>query len=485
MGKGTLSSVRAIEPTRRRKEAGPRTAAWHDRVALGKQARLHAPLEDHAIFDPTELRADPVELLGRQGPSRVAELLPVRYGRMVSSPFAFYRGAALVMAADLATTPSPGLRVQVCGDAHLSNFGFYASPERRLVFDLNDFDETLPGPFEWDVKRLAASLEIAARSQSFRRKEARSIVLAAVRSYRESMRAFATMPNLQVWYARVDAENLMTRLRQVARPERLLRVESLIATAKTKDSMQAFRKLTREVDGQRRIISDPPLIVPAEELLPAADAQQLHERTGELLAAYRESLISDRKHLLDQYRFVHMARKVVGVGSVGTRAWILLFEGLDGEDPLFLQAKEAQSSVLEQYLGISEYANHGERVVSGQRMMQAASDIFLGWQRTNGLDGVDRDYYLRQLRDWKASAEVEGSLPEGMSLYGQVCGWTLARAHARSGDRVAIGAYLGKRDVFDHAVAEFATAYADQNERDHGALRAAIDDGRVEALEGV
>jgi uncharacterized protein (DUF2252 family) len=485
MAKGRATSVKPIEPARRRKETVARSEAWLARVAAGKQARRVAPLEDHAVFEPTELRADPVELLGRQGPARVAELLPIRYGRMVSSPFAFYRGAALVMAADLATTPNSGLRVQLCGDAHLSNFGFYASPERHLVFDLNDFDETLPGPFEWDVKRLAASLEIAARSQSFRTKERRAIVVGAVRSYRESMRAFATMPNQGVWYARLDAEEFLAKLRAVAPPDRMRRAEALIASAKTKDSMQAFRKLTHEVDGQPRIISDPPLIVPVEEIFPGHAAEEFHTQMAELLAAYRSSLISDRRHLFDQYRFVHMARKVVGVGSVGTRAWILLFEGLDGQDPLFLQAKEAQSSVLEQYAGVSEYTNHGERVVAGQRLMQASSDIFLGWQRTNGLDGIDRDYYLRQLRDWKASAEVEGALPAGMAVYGQVCGWTLARAHARSGDRVTIGAYLGKTDSFDEAIADFSAAYADQNEKDHALLRHAIDGGGIAATEGV
>jgi uncharacterized protein (DUF2252 family) len=485
MAKKKASSVKPVEPGRRRTEVVARREDWLSRVAEGKRARIDAPLEDHAVFEPTSLRADPVELLERQGPSRVAELLPIRYGRMVSSPFAFYRGAALVMAADLAASPHTGLRAQLCGDAHLSNFGLYASPERHLVFDLNDFDETLPGPFEWDVKRLAASLEIAARSQSFKAKEARAIVLGAVRSYRESMRQFATMPNQAVWYARLDAEEVLAQLRETVPTDRLRRTENLIATARTKDSMQAFRKLTHDVDGDARIISDPPLIVPVEELYPGQEGETLVSQMADLLGAYRESLISDRRRLLDQYRFVHMARKVVGVGSVGTRAWILLFEGLDGGDPLFLQAKEAQSSVLEQYAGVSEYTNHGERVVAGQRLMQASSDIFLGWQRTNGLDGIDRDYYVRQLRDWKASAEVEGSMPAGMETYGRVCGWTLARAHARSGDRVAIGAYLGKRDVFENAIADFATAYADQNEKDHAVLRAAIDEGRIQAHEGI
>jgi uncharacterized protein (DUF2252 family) len=446
---------------------------------------MTVPLEDQATFDPASQRSDPVEVLERQGPARVAELLPIRYGRMVSSPFAFYRGGAAIMAADLASTPNSGLRVQLCGDAHLSNFGFYATPERNLVFDLNDFDETLPGPFEWDVKRLAASLEIAARSQSFRRRETRTIVLEAVRSYREAMRQFATMPSQAVWYARLDAQQILAELRGNTPPGRLRQAEAALAKAPTRDSLQAFSKLTGVVAGEARIISDPPLIVAVDELFPAEVARVLFEQMGELLAAYRNSLASDRQSLFDQYRFVHMARKVVGVGSVGTRAWVLLFEGAQAGDPLFLQAKEAQSSVLAPYLGDSEYSNQGERVVAGQRLMQAASDIFLGWQRTNGIDGVDRDYYVRQLRDWKASAEVEGFLPGGMTVYARICGWTLARAHARSGERIAIAAYLGKKDTFDNAIAEFAVAYADQNDKDHAALRTAIDEGRVTAKEGV
>jgi uncharacterized protein (DUF2252 family) len=485
MAKDQARAVKPKDPSRRRMEVIEPSAVFVEREQRGKRARTVAPLEHHSVFDPTAFRADPVELLERQGPSRVADLLPIRYGRMVSSSFAFYRGAALVMAADLATTPSSGLRVQLCGDAHLGNFGFYASPERNLVFDLNDFDETLPGPFEWDVKRLAASLELAARSQSFRTKERRAIVLEVVRSYRESMRQFATMPNQAVWYARLDADRFLHELRSAVPPERVRRAETLMATARTKDSMQVFRKLTHVVDGQPRILADAPLIVPVEDVIPGLASDALYGQMAELLAAYRSSMISDRRHLFDQYRFVHMARKVVGVGSVGTRAWILLLEGVDSGDPLFLQAKEAQSSVLEQYLGVSEYTNHGERVVAGQRLMQASSDIFLGWQRTNGLDGVDRDYYVRQLKDWKASAEVEGSVPEGMLVYARACGWTLARAHARSGDRVAIAAYLGRRDTFDRAIADFAVAYAEQNDRDHALLRTAIDEGRIQAQEGV
>lgn len=485
MAKGQVSSVEPLMPRRRRKETVTPSPAFAERQQRGKQARVTAPLEDHAIFEPTAFRADPVELLERQGPSRVAELLPVRYGRMVSSPFAFYRGAALVMAADLATTPSSGLRVQLCGDAHLSNFGLYATPERNLVFDLNDFDETLPGPFEWDVKGLAASLEIAARDRSFKPSENRTIVLESVRAYREAMRSFATMTNQAVWYSRLDAEAILAEARGSASPRLQRRAEAVLAQARTRDNLQAFRKLTHLVDGQARIVSDPPLIVPVGELFPGEGGDSLFDRMAELLAAYRASLPSDRKHLFDQYRFVDMARKVVGVGSVGTRAWILLFEGMDSSDPLFLQAKEAQSSVLEQYLGVSEYTNHGERVVSGQRVLQAASDIFLGWQRTNGIDGVDRDYYVRQLRDWKAAADVATFVPHGMAIYARMCGWTLARAHARSGDRVAIAAYLGKQAAFDNAVAYFAAAYADQNDKNHAALRAAIDQGRIQAQEGL
>ncbi len=485
MAKGRASSVEPLLPARRRKETGPPSARLAELQARGRQARSTTPLADHAIFDPTSLRPDPVELLARQGRSRVEELLPIRYGRMVSSPFAFYRGGALVMAADLASTPSSGLRVQLCGDAHLSNFGMYATPERNLVFDLNDFDETLPGPFEWDVKRLAASLEIVCRVNSFRRAETRTIVVGTVRAYRKAMRAFAAMPNQAVWYARLDAKRILAELRGKTTPQRLRAAEALLAKAPTRDSLQAFSKLTHVVDGQAQIASVPPLIVPVEEVFPGQVGETLFAQMAELLAAYRASLVSDRQCLFDQYRFVHMARKVVGVGSVGTRAWILLFEGVDSGDPLFLQAKEAQSSVLEQFLGVSEYTNHGERVVAGQRVLQAASDIFLGWQRTNGLDGVDRDYYVRQLRDGKASAEVEGSVPGGLGVYGRMCGWTLARAHARSGERVAIAAYLGNNDTFDRAVAEFAFAYANQNEVDHGALRTAIGDGRIQAQEGV
>ena len=485
MPQGTVSSVRPVQPSRRRKEDISPSEELTTRVARGKAERRRIPLEDHALFAPTEFRPDPLELLARQAASRVPELIPIRYGRMVSSAFAFYRGAALIMASDLATTPTTTLRAQLCGDAHLSNFGFYASAERRLVFDLNDFDETLPGPFEWDLKRMVTSFEISGRSQSFNPKEVQSIVLSAVRTYRESMRDFATMTNQAVWYATLDAENFLEQMRATVPASRLRKVEETLAEARTKDSMQAFRKMTQLIDGVPHIVSNPPLIVPSSQLFAPDINAELMARMGELITAYRDSLVSDRQHLFDQFRFLELARKVVGVGSVGTRAWILLFEGVDGNDPLFLQAKEAQSSVLEQFLGVSEYSNHGERVVAGQRLMQASSDIFLGWQKSNGIDGVDRDYYVRQLRDWKASADVEGSTPNGMNLYARVCAWTLARAHARSGDRIAMAAYLGKKDTFDHAIAAFASSYADQNERDYAALRAAVTSGRIVAEEGV
>jgi len=474
-----------VQPSRRRKEDIAPSEELTARVARGKAERRRIPLEDHALFAPTEFRPDPLELLARQAASRVPELIPIRYGRMVSSAFAFYRGAALIMASDLATTPTTTLRAQLCGDAHLSNFGFFASAERRLVFDLNDFDETLPGPFEWDLKRMVTSFEIAGRCQSFSPKDVQGIVLSAVRTYRESMRDFATMTNQAVWYATLDAENLLEQLRATVPASRLRKVEATLAEARTKDSMQAFRKMTQLIDGVPHIVSNPPLIVPTSELFTPDVNAELMSRMGELMSSYRDSLVSDRQHLLDQFRFLEMARKVVGVGSVGTRAWILLFEGVDGNDPLFLQAKEAQSSVLEQFLGVSEFSNHGERVVAGQRLMQASSDIFLGWQKTNGIDGIDRDYYVRQLRDWKASADVEAFNPNGMSLYARVCAWTLARAHARSGDRIALAAYLGKKDTFDQAIAAFASAYADQNERDYSVLRAAVSSGKIVAEEGV
>jgi uncharacterized protein (DUF2252 family) len=452
-----------------------------DRVARGKDARAVAPLESHGEFRPGDAR-DPVGLLLGQAESRVPELVPVRHGRMLVSAFTFYRGAALPMAADLATTPASGLRVQLCGDAHLSNFGAFASPERRLVFDVNDFDETLPGPFEWDVKRLAASLAVAGRDNGFPAKARHKIALAAAEGYRTAMRAFAQQPLLEVWYAHLDIEPALSQFRAQMNTKRYKLAEKLLAKAHTSDSMKAVGKLTAMVDGQRRIISDPPLIVPIEQVFAGVQADAIYQLLRAVLGKYRRTLQSDRRHLLEQFTLVQVARKVVGVGSVGTRAWIVLMDAGDGVEPLFLQAKEAQPSVLAEYAGRSQYTNQGERVVAGQHLMQAQSDIFLGWARVpNPVDGLDRDFYVRQLRDWKLSAPVEAMIPTGMEIYARLCGWTLARAHARSGDRVALAAYLGGSARFDQAIADFAETYADQNERDYAALQRAVKDGKAEA----
>jgi len=415
----------------------------------------------------------------------VPELVPVRHGRMLVSAFTFYRGAALPMAADLATTPTSGLRVQLCGDAHLSNFGAFASPERRLVFDVNDFDETLPGPFEWDVKRLAASFAVAGRDSGFPAKARRKIALAAAEGYRTAMRGFAKQPFLEVWYAHLDIEPVLAEFRsQVksqAHAKRLKAAQALLAMAHTRDSTQALRKLTTMAGGQRRIISDPPMIVAVEEIFSEMESGAIYEQLRAVLGKYRRTLQSDRRHLLGQFTLVQMARKVVGVGSVGTRAWVLLMDACDGVEPLFLQAKEAQPSVLAGYCGRSQHNNQGERVVAGQHLMQAQSDIFLGWTRVTGPDQIDRDYYVRQLRDWKFSVPIEQMIPAGMTAYARLCGWTLARAHARSGDRIALAAYLGGSPKFDQAIADFAETYADQNELDYAVLQAAVKDGQAEA----
>ncbi len=455
-----------------------------DRVAKGKDARGYAPLESHAEFKPDRGR-DPVGQLLEQAKSRVPELVPIRHGRMLVSAFTYYRGAALPMAADLATTPTSGLRVQLCGDAHLSNFGAFASPSRRLVFDVNDFDETLPGPFEWDVKRLAASLAVAGRDNGFAGKDRRQIVIAATESYRTAMRAFAEQPFMDVWYAHLDVEDALAEFRSQLKAKRAKLTEKMVAKAHTSDSMKALGKLTAEVDGQRRIVSEPPLIQPVEEIFPDARAEEIYGLIREVLEKYRRTLQSDRRHMVEYFTLVQLARKVVGVGSVGTRAWVLLMEGADGTEPLFLQAKEAQLSVLAPYCGRSQYRNQGERVVAGQHLMQAESDIFLGWTHLTGPDGVDRDYYVRQLKDWKLSVPIEQMIPSGMKVYARMCGWTLARAHARSGDRVALAAYLGGSAKFDNAIADFAEIYADQNERDHTALQAALNDGKVMATTGI
>ena len=457
-----------------------------ERKARGRAARNDVPRSSHGRWTAMTGRPDPVTLLEEQGASRVPDLVPIRYGRMMVSPFTFYRGAALIMAADLASTPRSGLPVQVCGDAHLSNFGVFASPERRLMFDINDFDETLPGPWEWDVKRLAASLEIAGRDRGFTPAQRRDVVVAGVKEYRGRLRQAADMRNLDVWYANIEVDRLFDLLKSDISNKQLAKARANVAKARTRDSMQAFTKLTHEVDGEPRIISDPPLIVPIEELVPEGrEREQVEEELRGLIRSYRNTLETDRQHLVEDFEFQHMARKVVGVGSVGTRAWILLLLGRDSQDPLFLQAKEAQESVLERFLGISSYGNHGQRVVAGQRLMQAASDIFLGWQRVDGFDGVTRDYYIRQLRDWKGSADVDNMSASTMTAYSRMCGATLARAHARSGDRIAIASYLGAGDSFDQAIGDFAVAYADQNERDYQALVAAVRSGRIVAETGL
>ena len=456
-----------------------------ERVARGKAARAAAPRPGHAGFEPAAGRPDPVDLLESQSATRVPELVPIRYGRMLASPFAFFRGGALLMAADLAGSPVSGIKTQLCGDAHLSNFGLFASPDRHLVFDLNDFDETLPGPWEWDLKRLAASVVVAGRENGLSTGQRRDLVLETVGTYRSSMRSFAGMRNLDVFYARLDADGALDRLSDQVSAQIRKRYEKIVAKARTSDSVKALSKLTAIVNGELRIVSDPPLIQTVEELLPGPDGEAVRASIHDLLRQYRSTLERDRREALEGFRIVDAARRVGGVGSVGTRAWIVLMLGRDEQDPLFLQLKESERSVLEGFLRKSRYRHHGQRVVSGQRLMQASSDIFLGWQRLRFPDGVTRDFYARQLKDWKGSFEVEGARPQGMTIYGRACGWMLARAHARSGDRIAIAAYLGAGDSFDRALVSFAEAYADQNERDYAALVDAAKRGRVEAETGV
>ncbi|NUK15347.1 DUF2252 domain-containing protein [Streptomyces lunaelactis] len=455
-----------------------------ERAAKGRAARARASRSAHAEYTPSRHRPDPVDVIEEQSATRVPELVPIRYGRMSESPFRFYRGAAAIMAGDLATTIDSGLRAQLCGDAHLLNFRLLASPERHLLFDINDFDETLPGPWEWDVKRLAASLVIAGRENGFTDAERSVIVRSAMRSYREQMRRFAGMRTLDVWYSRADADQLAELASGRLQKRGRKRLSQSLAKARTHDSLQAFEKLTHVVGGERRITATPPLITPLADLLPDMERNALEETIRGLIHGYRRSLQTDRQHLIEQFTLVDMARKVVGVGSVGTRCWIVLLRGRDGDDPLFLQAKEADVSALAPHVGSSEFATQGERVVAGQRLMQAASDIFLGCQRVHGIDGRERDFYVRQLRDWKFVVEPSLMVPQGMGLFAELCGATLARAHARSGDRIAIAAYLGSGDVFDRALNTFAETYADQNERDHQALLDAIKGGRVSAQAG-
>jgi uncharacterized protein (DUF2252 family) len=461
----------------------------------GKEARDRTPPSSHAGWVSAPGRPDPVELLAEQNLTREPDLVPVRHGRMLVSPFTFYRGAAKVMVADLAATPTAGLDVQLCGDAHLSNFGVFASPERRLLFDLNDFDETLPGPFEYDVKRMAASFTIAARNNGFSKADTRAATLEAAKAYREAMASFAAMGTMDIWYAHLDEEELLQGIRSAAKAAKSKKAakaakraekttEKAAAKARTRDSLQALSKLGELVDGRYRIVSQPPTVVPARDLEAtySLSGDEIERGLHEQFRAYRATLRDDQRQLLERFELVDIARKVVGVGSVGTRAFIGLLQGRDQHDPLFLQVKEATASVLEGHLGKSRYKQHGERVVAGQRMMQAASDIYLGW--TKGVD-VNRHYYWRQLRDMKGSAEVETMAPLGLSFYAGICGWTLARAHARSGDPIAIAAYLGKRDQFDQSITDFSQRYADQNEQDYQAFAEAVRSGRLQALEGV
>jgi uncharacterized protein (DUF2252 family) len=478
-----------------------------ERQARGLEAQDQTPLSAHAGWEPVTDRPDPVALLEAQNTTREPDLVPVRHGRMMVSPFTFYRGAAKIMAADLKDTPVAGLDAQLCGDAHLSNFGVFASPERRLLFDLNDFDETLPGPFEWDVKRMAASFTIAARNNAFSKADTAAATAASAAAYREAMASFARMTTMDIWYAHMDEDELMAAVRgavaqtekeekgkgkkaKKAREEAKLaklaakRAEKSREKAHTRDSLQALSKLGEVVDGRYRIVSQPPVVVPARDLAATygLSPDEVSRAIRAQFRAYRATLQDDRRHLLERFEVVDMGRKVVGVGSVGTRAFIVLLQGRDADDPLFLQVKEATSSVLEEHLGKSKYRQHGERVVQGQRMMQAASDIYLGW--TKGLD-TSRHYYWRQLRDMKGSALVEAMTPLGLTFYARICGWTLARAHARSGDPVAIAEYLGQSDAFDQSITDFSARYADQNERDYQQFVAAVRSGRLEALEGV
>jgi uncharacterized protein (DUF2252 family) len=468
----------ATEPERNRKVPH---LSLGERAARGKAERAAVPRNLHGEWSAPSGR-DPVDRLEEQAASRVPELVPIRYGRMLVSPFTFYRGAANVMAADLAGAQRTDLRVQLCGDAHLSNFGGFAAPDRRLVFDINDFDETLPGPFEWDLKRLVASFAVAGRDLDFPAKQRRTVNMAVTRAYRGAMRELASMKTFDLWYSRVDAEALIAQFQTQASAKRRKLMEKNLAKTRAKDSLRAFGKLTTTVDGEPRIISDPPLIVPIEDL---ADGRDVEAFARAVNRGYRRTLQGDRKQLLERFRYVHAARKVVGVGSVGMRAWIVLMLGRDNDDPLFLQLKEAQASVLEPFLGNSRYANHGQRVVEGQRLMQAASDIMLGWHRVTVLAGVQRDFYFRQLWDEKGSVIIEGMKPRELAAYAEICGRTLARGHARSGDAVMISAYLGSNDAVDQALADFAELYADQNELDYAALSAAVKTGRVEAQTGL
>ncbi len=485
----TPPTVDAPQQTDRERRRAPVRRVEHptpgERAARGKAARAEVPRSSHAEWHPAVDRPDPVAVLDAQARTRVPELVPIRYGRMLVSPFTFFRGAAAIMAADLAPLPRSGLVAQLCGDAHLSNFGTFAAPDRKQVFSLNDFDETLPGPFEWDVKRLSASFAVAGRALGHDETDRRAAVAASARSYRVAMQDFSSMRAMDIWYLRLEVSTAMERWGAALSKKRQKVTRKNVSKAESKDSLRAFGKLTEVVDGKRRIISSPPSVVPVEDLLTPELASRFEEIARTVIRSYRRSLPRDRRKLLERFEYVHAARKVVGVGSVGTRAWVVLLTGRDGNDPLFLQLKEAQASVLEPHLGKSPYANAGQRVVEGQRMMQSASDLMLGWDRTTGIDGVKRDFYIRQLWDAKGSALVETMDPRTLAVYAEICGWTLARAHARSGDPIAIASYLGAGSAFDEAMESFAESYADQNDRDCAALREAVTAGRIVAETGI
>jgi uncharacterized protein (DUF2252 family) len=498
-------SEAASEPTELRPQRGPRSdeaksAASRTRrssrakavphptpdesTARGKAERAEVGRSLHGEWTASSTRRDPVDLLEEQAARRVPELVPIRYGRMLVSPFAFFRGAAYVMASDLADLPRTRLHVQLCGDAHLSNFGAYAAPDRRLVFSVNDFDETLPGPFEWDLKRLVVSFEVAGRDRGFTSKQRQAINRTVTRSYRTAIRNFAGMNTLDEWYARIEVDQIVDLFRRQGNKKQLKQLDSAVAKAQSRTSLKAFSKLTHVVDGAPRIVSDPPTILPIEELTQPGETEALNDLLHGLVRSYRETLQGDRRRLLERFRYAHAARKVVGVGSVGTRAWIVLLLGRES-DPLFLQAKEAEASVLEPFLGKSAFRSHGQRVVEGQRLTQAESDVMLGWLRAVDAHGVERDFYVRQLWDSKGSADVATMNPKTMEMYAEVCGWALAKGHTRSGDAIAIDSYLGSSDALDRALAAFAEAYADQNEKDYKALQAAVASGRVTAETGV
>jgi uncharacterized protein (DUF2252 family) len=469
-----------------KKQAAVEHPAPAERAALGRAARDRVPRGTHASWSPPADRPSPIDLLEKQSATRVPELVPIRYGRMLVSAFTFYRGAASLMASDLASGPRTDLHTQLCGDAHLSNFGAYAAPDRTLVFDVNDFDETLPGPFEWDLKRLVASFAVAGRDRGFNDSKRAGINATAARAYREAMHRYARMAELDLWYHRISVDELADQFAAVASKKQMKRLEKNIAKARSKDSLRAFGKLTEVVDGEPRIRSDPPVVVATRDLFESDEHAAFDEALHAMLQEYRSTLAEDRRRLLERYRYVDSARKVVGVGSVGTRAWIALLIGRRGsDDPLFLQFKEAEASVLEPYLGPSEFSNHGQRVVEGQRLTQAANDIMVGWLRSSGPDGKDRHYYVRQLWDAKGSALVELMNPKALDEYARVCGQTLARAHARAGDAVPIASYLGHGHRFDRAMAEFAEAYADQNEKDYSVMREAVAAGEITAETGV